>query len=57
MNKKKILKEILKKLEYPKIHFYKDFINMKQQKIKMIFGNVIWVGVNFKFIKSVNTNK
>ena len=22
------------------MHFYRDFINMKQQKIKMIFGNV-----------------
>ena len=46
MNKKKVLKEILRELEYPKIDFYSDFINIKSKKIKVFLGNVIRVGVN-----------
>ena len=38
---KKVLKEILRELEYPKIDFYSDFINMKSKKIKVFLGNVI----------------
>jgi F-type H+-transporting ATPase subunit c len=41
MHNFKILKEILNSVYRPKMHFYRDFINMKSKKKKTFLGNVI----------------
>jgi hypothetical protein len=42
VSKIKVLKKILSELEYPKMHFFGDFTDMKSKKKKTILGNVIY---------------